>query len=61
MHHDVCWSGGGAAEEDPGVAVHGCLVGWYGSVEFPHYDRFGMIEQVVADAGNVFDHGYAKT
>lgn len=54
MHHYVGDAGGvaGPGEEDAGVRIHGCLVGGDGLVQFPHYDRFGVVEEVVADAGD---------
>lgn len=63
MHHDVCnvavvavGVGDLAAQEDSGVRVHGCLVGWHGLVQLPHDDGFGVVEQVLADTGNVLDY-----
>lgn len=57
VHHYVGDAGGvtRAGEEDAGVGIHGCLVRGYGSVQFPHYDAFGVVEEVLADAG---DGGY---
>ena len=57
MHHYVGYAGGvvRSGEEDAGVRVHGCLVGGDGPVQFPYYDAFGVVEEVVADAG---DGGY---
>lgn len=54
VHHYVGDAGGvaGPGEEDAGVGIHGCLVGGDGLVQFPHYDRFGVVEEVVADAGD---------
>lgn len=49
--------GGGAAEEETGVGVHGCLVWGHGRVEFPHYNCFGVVEEVGADAGDVVYEG----
>ena len=57
--HDVCGAVGaaGGAEEDAGVGVHGGAVFGNGGVEFPHHDCFGVVEKVVADAGDVFGDG----
>ena len=54
MHHYVGYAGRvpGPREEDAGVRVHGRLVGGDGSVQFPHYDRFRVVDEVVADAGD---------
>lgn len=59
MHHYVGDSRGvvGAGEEDAGVRVHGCLVRGHGPVELPHYDAFGVVEEVVADAWDGGDDG----
>ena len=61
VHHEVC-GGVGAGdgfvpEEDAGVRVHGGLVGGDGAVELPHDDGFRVVEEVVADAGDVLDQG----
>lgn len=60
MHHNirglaVIFVGIGrfAAEKDASVRVHCCLVEGYGRVEFEHYDAFGVVEEVFADAGDV--------
>ena len=62
VHHYVgdAWGVAGAREEDAGVGVHGRLVGGDGSVELPHYDAFGVVEEVVADAGDGGDDGNAE-
>ena len=63
MHHQVGGFVGGAgraAEEDPRVAVHGGLVRGHGAVEFPDYDRFRVVEEVVADSGDWMDDGDAE-
>lgn len=63
VHHYVgglVGVGGGAAEEETGVGVHGCLVWGHGRVEFPHYDCFGVVEEVGADAGDVVYEGDAQ-
>lgn len=49
----VSWAG----EEDTCVGVHGCLVGGHGLVQFPHYDAFRVVDEVVADAGDGGDDG----
>ena len=46
-----------AAEEDAGVRVHGCLVWRDRSIELPHDDRFRVVEEIVADAGDMLDEG----
>ena len=55
VHHYVCWVRGGALEEETCVAVHGGLVGWYGAVEFPDDDGFGVVEKVSSHARDVGD------
>ena len=62
MHHYVGDAGRmpRTGEENAGVRVHHCLVGGYGSIEFPHYDAFGVIEEVVTDAWNRSDDGYVE-
>lgn len=59
MHHYVGDAGGvaGAGQEDAGVGIHGRLVGGHGPVQFPHYDAFRVVEEVVADAGDGGDEG----
>ena len=59
VHHHVGDAGGvpGAGEEDAGVGVHGCLVRGDGLVEFPHYDALGVVEEIVANAGDGGDNG----
>lgn len=64
MHHNVCGIaisvvlvGLLAAEEDTGVRVHGGLVGRNGLVQLPHDDGLGVVEQVLADTGDVLDDG----
>lgn len=34
--------------------------GMGGSVQFPHYDGFGVVEEVFADAGEVVEDGDAE-
>lgn len=46
-----------AAQENTGVRVHGCLVRRDGPVKLPHDDGFWVVEEVMADAGDVFDEG----
>ena len=42
-------------KENARVAVHGGLRG-NGSVEFPHYDRFGVIEEILAHSRKVVQY-----
>ena len=63
VHHHVGWFVGGAgraAEEDPRVAVHRCLVRWDRAVEFPDDDRFRVVQEVVADSRDRVDDGDAE-
>ena len=63
MHHHVGWFVRGAArssKEEACVAVHGCLMRWDRAVEFPDYDRFRMVEEVVAESGDRMDDGDAE-
>lgn len=54
MHHYVGHAGRvpWAGEEDAGIGIHGRLIGGDGAVQFPHDDAFGVVEEVVADAGD---------
>jgi hypothetical protein len=67
VHHYVCpvavsarRVGYLAAEEDAGVRVHGGLVLGHGLVQLPDDDALGVVEEVLADAGNVLDNGDLK-
>lgn len=56
------WLGGGGVgrfppQKDARVRVHGRLVGRDRPVEFPDDNGLRVVEQVLADAGEVFDHG----
>jgi hypothetical protein len=68
VHHDISGIavvassvGGLSSEEDTGVRVHGGLVSRNGLVELPHDDGLGVVEEVLADTGNVLDNRDAKT
>ena len=46
-----------AAQEDARVRVHGRLVWRDRLVQLPDHDRFRVVEQVLADAGDVLHDG----